>query len=516
MSCYHQSSAKSPSERAVVCRAFAKARGRVVMQATDESRDFPNTPVFLFLLLITNTPLPSTALPPSSSSSTTHTPSSPTLSFSHQPPARPLVHISTAHSYQKPNDIANMQLHVVATAIGLMASLAVAQDGTSARLFPYTDHNLLILLQAAYFPAAAGSVSTVSTVYTTSVVTIYSCGPGIDDCPVRTMIVPVSTTVCPVTLTSSSTTLITAPSGPNDGSTTLNPILPPSQTSSVAAPAGTTALSSVSTGILPPTSTSGSEVGAVHPSSTGVTESNTSAQSSVAYSPSGQTIGDAGATSGSPTSGGASSSSPADASSTSTTDGHGPLSAYTGTTASQTAGSASTSPPAISSTGSSINAAPSTSPISLATESATESGTGTASASTSETEGAPTGLSSGVPTLATSPAPSSSSSDGQFTYTPTGSEDDSTSHIPITSTLTSQITVSPISTITVSQVSSSASLPGIANVSYRCRLAIFETKLTLNRMLPVSQLPPPAQRATLLPALQLASLSSHPGLPPFR
>ena len=53
MSCCHQTSASHQSERAVVCRAFAKARGRVVMQATDESRDFPNTPVFLFLLLIT-------------------------------------------------------------------------------------------------------------------------------------------------------------------------------------------------------------------------------------------------------------------------------------------------------------------------------------------------------------------------------------------------------------------------------------------------------------------------------
>ena len=341
--------------------------------------------------------------------------------------------------------------------------------------FSYTDRELLIFLQAAYFPAGSGSVSTV---YTTSVVTIYSCGPGIDDCPVSTMIVPVSTTVCPVTLTSSSTTLITAASGPSDGSTTLNPILPPSPTSSAAAPAGISALSSVSTGILPPTSTSGSEVGAVHPSGTGATESNTSAQSSVTYSPSGQTTGDAGATPGSSTNGGASSSSPGDASSTSTTDGHGPLSPYTGTTASQTAGSASTSPPAVSSTGSSVSAVPSSSPISPATESATESGTTSAHTSTSEAEGAPTGLSSGVPTLATSTASSSSSSDGQFTYTPTGSEGDSTSHIPITSTLTSQITVSPISTITVSQVSSSASLTGIANVSYRRRLTIFKTKLT--------------------------------------
>lgn len=53
MSCHHQTSVEDRSERAVVCRAFAKARGHVVMQAADESRDFPNTPVFLFLLLIT-------------------------------------------------------------------------------------------------------------------------------------------------------------------------------------------------------------------------------------------------------------------------------------------------------------------------------------------------------------------------------------------------------------------------------------------------------------------------------
>ena len=55
-----------------------------------------------------------------------------------------LVHISTADSYHHTTEIVDMHSHLVATAaIGLMASLAVAQDGISARILPYTDRKLL-------------------------------------------------------------------------------------------------------------------------------------------------------------------------------------------------------------------------------------------------------------------------------------------------------------------------------------------------------------------------------------
>jgi hypothetical protein len=122
-------------------------------------------------------------------------------------------------------DLLNMHSRIVAAAIGLLASVAGAQDCESTRVFlltPAAHANIHPKAAAssdvAFFPAGS-----YSTAYTTSVVTIYGCSQGVDDCPVTTIVVPVSTTVCPVTITSSSTTLITATSGPSDGSTTLNP-----------------------------------------------------------------------------------------------------------------------------------------------------------------------------------------------------------------------------------------------------------------------------------------------------
>ena len=135
MSCCHQTSASHQSERAVVCRAFAKARGpRRHAGNRRESRLPKHARVSFSSSHNINTPLPSTALPPSPS--TTHTPSSPLFFPPRQPTLHALPHISfTAHSYHQTNDIANMHSHVVATAIGLIASLAAAQDGTSAHLF---------------------------------------------------------------------------------------------------------------------------------------------------------------------------------------------------------------------------------------------------------------------------------------------------------------------------------------------------------------------------------------------
>ena len=71
MSCCHQTSASHQSERAVVCRAFAKARGpRRHAGNRRESRLPKHARVSFSSSHNINTPLPSTALPPSPS--TTH------------------------------------------------------------------------------------------------------------------------------------------------------------------------------------------------------------------------------------------------------------------------------------------------------------------------------------------------------------------------------------------------------------------------------------------------------------
>ena len=105
-----------------------------VRVATSQTR-----PCFLFSHN-KNTPLPSTALPPSSSTTHTHTLLflfSASCTLSYIPPRQPLTTLT--------NEIANMRSHLVATVAGLMAGLAVAQDGTSAHISPYTDRKLLIL-----------------------------------------------------------------------------------------------------------------------------------------------------------------------------------------------------------------------------------------------------------------------------------------------------------------------------------------------------------------------------------
>lgn len=156
MSCYHQASAKRQSgAREIILRfhvcvcpvvrlhehvATSSCR-QPVRVATSQTR-----PCFLFSHN-DNTPLPSTALPPSSS--TTHTP------FSFLGVLHALVHISTAASYHLTNELANMHSHLVATVTGLMAGLAVAQDGTSAHVFPYADRKLLTLQPPTSQPAPA-------------------------------------------------------------------------------------------------------------------------------------------------------------------------------------------------------------------------------------------------------------------------------------------------------------------------------------------------------------------------
>jgi len=81
----------------------------------------------------------STSLPPSSF----HTHSSPPFSFL---PGSLLLYIPLRQPLTTlTNEIANMRSHLVATVAGLMAGLAVAQDGTSAHISPYTDRKLLIL-----------------------------------------------------------------------------------------------------------------------------------------------------------------------------------------------------------------------------------------------------------------------------------------------------------------------------------------------------------------------------------